>query len=552
MPDIFLSYSREDQAVARRFAEAFEGQGFNVWWDTALKSGEAYDQVTEKALREARAVVVLWSKRSVESRWVRAEATLADRNKTLVPAMIEACERPIMFELTQTADLSHWQGDQKDRPWQAFVDDVRRFIAAHSAAKKPTAPAAATPAAPPPAPQGRGTRPSLAVMPFTNRSGERADDIFADGMVEDLISALSLSRAARIIASGAVRSLRNQAGDLRAIGRELGARYILEGNVRRVATNLRVTAQLVEAETGAILWTDKYDRPLAELALLQEDLITHVASQIGVQVQRLEMERVLKKPDNLTAWEAVMRSFSAYGRLGPQTIPVAIQEARRAIELAPDYGVAHGVLALALSTAYLYTFRQGVELRREAIEHAERALDLAPHDPNVLWTVSWAFTSAERIDAGLACGERAVAANPNNVNARNAFAQVLIAHNRPEEALEHLDEAERIAPRGFNYYISLGNRGLALRMAGRFDEALAALDRALQLSPNYAPALSAKTHLFAKLGRWDEAMEIVRRLQSLYPQVTRELDLLGSTGPLIGRLAEENIVLVNQMWDRLG
>src|SRR5262245_45199168 len=114
-PDIFLSYNREDQARAKMFAEAFEGQGFSVWWDVGLKTGEAYDEVTEAALRGAKAVVVLWWKKSVVSRWVRAEATLADRNKTLVPCMIEACERPIMFELTQTAELGHWQGDAGDR-----------------------------------------------------------------------------------------------------------------------------------------------------------------------------------------------------------------------------------------------------------------------------------------------------------------------------------------------------------------------------------------------------------------------------------------------------
>ena len=106
IPDIFLSYNREDQAVARRFAEAFEGEGFTVWWDTTLRADEAYDEVTETALRTARAVVVLWSPRSVVSRWVRAEATLADRNKTLVPCTIEPCDRPIMFELTQTAELT--------------------------------------------------------------------------------------------------------------------------------------------------------------------------------------------------------------------------------------------------------------------------------------------------------------------------------------------------------------------------------------------------------------------------------------------------------------
>src|ERR1700733_10814558 len=128
LPDIFLSYSRDDQATARLFAEGFEREGFSIWWDASLNPGEAFDQVTEKALREAKAVVVLWSKKSVDSRWVRAEAMQANDNKTLVPVMIEPCKRPIMFELTHTADLSQWRGDRKDAAWQSFVAGVRLFV----------------------------------------------------------------------------------------------------------------------------------------------------------------------------------------------------------------------------------------------------------------------------------------------------------------------------------------------------------------------------------------------------------------------------------------
>jgi hypothetical protein len=109
--DVFISYAHDDRATARRFADALEAERLTVWWDDSLRSGEAYDQVIEQALRDARAVIVIWSKKSVDSRWVRAEATLADRHGTLVPAMIEPCERPIMFELTHTADLSAWSGD---------------------------------------------------------------------------------------------------------------------------------------------------------------------------------------------------------------------------------------------------------------------------------------------------------------------------------------------------------------------------------------------------------------------------------------------------------
>jgi len=140
--DIFLSYSREDRAAVRHIAESFEREGFVVWWDAALQSGQTFDEVIEQRLKEAKAVVVLWSPRSVTSRWVRAEATLADRKNKLVPAIIEPCDRPIAFDLTHTADLSEWTGDIADTQWRAFVKDVRALVqkAGGDAAQAPAAP----------------------------------------------------------------------------------------------------------------------------------------------------------------------------------------------------------------------------------------------------------------------------------------------------------------------------------------------------------------------------------------------------------------------------
>ena len=125
--DIFLSYARHDRPTARVFAEAFAEEGFSVWWDASLHSGETFDEVIERQLRDAKAVVVLWSPRSVASRWVRSEATLADRRHKLVPAIIEACDRPIAFELTHTAELTDWTGDTSDIRWRRFVEDLRRL-----------------------------------------------------------------------------------------------------------------------------------------------------------------------------------------------------------------------------------------------------------------------------------------------------------------------------------------------------------------------------------------------------------------------------------------
>ena len=520
-PDIFLSYNREDAATAKRFADAFAAEGLNVWWDTALRSGEAYDEVTEAALRGAKAVVVLWSPRSVVSRWVRAEATIADRCKTLVPVMIEACERPIMFELTQTADLAHWTGDAGDRAWLAFLGDVHRFVekggAAPHAGPGPSISSAAQTGKP-----ARG-RPSIAILPFTNRSEERADEVFAGGMGEDIAGALSLGRGLRVISQGTTAAYRKNTSDLRAIGRELGARYILEGNVRRVGTSLRVTAQLVEAENGAILWTQKFDRPLTELAELQEELVEEVSAHLGVQIQKVEMERALRKPGDITAWEAMMRSWAAYARFSAENMVVAIAEARRAVKLAPDYAIARSTLAMALGITYGYTGYRNRAMLNEALGHAEAALALNPDHASVLFQVVHAYNNALRFDEALPLAERAVEINPNLVDARQALATALIHFERFDEALEQLAEGDRLSPRAFQQVLALGHRCWALAGLGRFEEALAVVSNYLRVDPTGQYPLLTRAVFLQQLGRTDEAKQAVLAMRRALPNVPFDL-----------------------------
>lgn len=171
-PDIFLSYARTDRDVARVFAETFVHEGFTVWWDASLHSGETFDEVIEQNLRDSRAVVVLWSPRSVASRWVRAEATQADRKNKLAPAIIEACDRPIIFELTHAAELAGWTGDTSDVRWRVFMEDLRRLIEARSADDVATAPPAASPqpaSAPATPPPRQPLRPGSDEVIFANR-----------------------------------------------------------------------------------------------------------------------------------------------------------------------------------------------------------------------------------------------------------------------------------------------------------------------------------------------------------------------------------------------
>lgn len=522
MPDVFLSYNRNDQTVARLFAEALEAEGLSVWWDVSLRSGEAYDEVTEAALRGASAVVVLWSPRSVASRWVRAEATIADRNRTLVPVMIEPCERPIMFELTQTAELGHWRGDRGDPAWQAFVRDVRGFVASGAAADAVSGPGE-RPAAPPIVPAARGKHgqaPSLAVLPFTNRSGLPEDDVFAIGMVEDLIDALSQGVNLRVIASSATARFRvDGMPDLDVMARLLGVRYVLEGNVRRAGDDLRVTAQLVEAASGAILWTQKFERPLSELAALQEELVLEVAAHLDTQVHRLEMERVLRKPADLTAWECITRASAAYRQVNPGSVFQATTEAQRAVELSPDYGLAHAMLADAMSTAYFWTSPDSAEGVQAIRTHIDRALALEPNSAMVLAHVAEAFNYIGEPRHALGPAERAIQLNPSCALAHYSHGVANLLLDRIAEALADFDAELKVAPGSHTLYASYSWRGAAHVRGGDWDGAARAYAKATQINPGAPVGYLGEAYVAAHLGRADDAQTLMIKVRQLAPEM---------------------------------
>jgi TolB-like protein len=508
MPDVFLSYNREDQGVARSFLEGFQALGMEVWWDVTLRSGEAYDEVTEQALRSAKAVVVLWSSRSVVSRWVRSEATLADRNGTLVPVMIEACERPIMFELTQTADLCHWKGDAGDPAWTALVIDVRRFLEKHQLAPPGPQPEPLRPLASPPARGVRGGVETLAVLPFTNRSGLQEDDVFAFGMVEDIIEAMSRGVELRVMSSSATAKFRTGAiPDIDAMAKQLGVRYVLEGNVRRVGGSLRVTTQLIDAAGGSILWTGRFDRSLEQLASLQEDLVLEVAAHLAAQSHRLEIERALRKPGNLTAWEAVMRSIAAYRRLTAPALIQAIEEANRAVEIDPDYGIAIAALAQAQGILYYLALPDDPSEASRIRELAERAVALDPDNPVVLHMAAGAFSTTLFPDRALAVAERSIVLNPNNHYAHYARGHALTLLGRESEAVQSFDRDRQLAPGHPLLWIALLWRAAAHVGAGNWTAAEATYRDCLHLTPdNATPQMGLATTLHF-LGRDDEALD---------------------------------------------
>ena len=419
LPDIFLSYSREDQATARRFAEAFEREGLSVWWDATLNPGEAFDEVTEKALEQAKAVVVLWSKHSVASRWVRAEATQAHESRTLVPVMIEPCKRPIMFELTQTSDLSQWKGDPEDKAWQAYLAAVRRFVGKDGSDASPPAPQVAARAKSPAGRMGAiafvigalliaggvywlfnrapgpSTQPAqvaadaapadvtLAVLPFVNLSSDPEQEYFSDGLTEEVLNQLAQVKDLRVTARTSSFSFKGKNEDVRVIGEKLGVDNLLEGSIRKDGKSLRITAQLINSKDGAHLWSETYDRELSGVFALQEEIAKDVARALKIRLDVGDLTRAQGGTTNIEAYDKYLRAEALWRGDGPEAAMQGAQLYREAVALDPVFSRAWSGLYRASQNVLGWAVGDPTAVQKEMATAAERVVALAP---DAWWT----------------------------------------------------------------------------------------------------------------------------------------------------------------------
>ncbi len=465
-PDIFLSYNREDQAVASRFADAFAAEGLDVWWDAALRSGEAYDEVTEAALRGAKAVVVLWSPRSVVSRWVRAEATIADRCKTLVPVTIEPCERPIMFELTQTAELSHWKGDAGDRAWLAFLDDVRGFVGKERVALAPMPSLAAVAA------KAEPTETLLAVLPFDNLSSDAEMEFFSDGVSDDILGRIMRGSKLRVI--GRTSSFQFRGSDKPKAAAALGASHVLDGSIRRAGTKVRIAAHLTEAANQTTLWSDKYDRELEDIFAVQDEISQAIADALDAAFFPPKKEKV----DPL-AYDLYLRGKQFDPN--PDAIQKNIELLEAAVKLEPELADGWGALAIQ--------------------RHFARVL------------VPWSERAP--LDARIAeCVQRCLALDPDNANATLAELYQLQPFG---DFLGHHAKIERLKQIGQNSPEAQARIGHFLEQVGRTREAVEWAARGVALDPLSPLANALHAQSLWRSGEYEKGCAELARVAEIWP-----------------------------------
>jgi adenylate cyclase len=379
----------------------------------------------------------------------------------------------------------------------------------------------------PPQPLPLPDKPSIAVLPFANMSGDPEQEYFADGMVEEIITALSRIRWLFVIARNSSFTYKSQTVDVKQVGRELGVRYVLEGSVRKAGGRVRITAQLIDAANGAHLWSERFDGSLEDVFELQDSVAVSVAGVIEPALQAAETARSAGRPTNdLTAYDLYLRA-SAMVLWSARQTPEALRLMEQAIARDPHYGPALAWAAFCCFRLLLHDRSEDREADRlKGADFARRALEVAADDPGVLANAAEALAYfGEEIGAMMALVDRALALNPNFARGWQVSGVLRTWAGQPDIAIEHTEVSLRLSPHA-RIFPSLLIIGAAHFIARRFDDAVPKLLLAIQENPGFPEPYRYLAACYAHMRRLDNAREVVARLRTITPLVRPDASYL--------------------------
>ena len=497
--DVFLSYKVEDRPLLEPLVRALEDEGFAVWWDVHISAGTNWQKEIEQHLDSARCVIVVWSKRSVgdDGQFVRDEARRAQRRNAYVPICLDGVEPPLGFGEIQALSLKGWKGDQSDRRFQAIVNAIRRRISGedipldHVHFRQPrvsrrTAVAGASVAAVAavgggwllfkPAPTDKKR---IAVLPFANLSGRQEEAYFAEGIAEELRSALSRI-GLEVIGRASSDAVKNM--DTKSAASKLGVGNILTGSVRRSPQMLRINAQLVGGRDGVEHWAQSYDRAPGDAIKIQTDIAANVARALSIALgQAGNAALTLGGTADSAAQDLYLRARKMYFTTEDIRPPIALLDA--AIARDPNYADAWNLKARALDY-WATTSPDTDEKLAQAEDAARRVLAIAPRLGSAYAML--ARIQANRLHFGSASKNmrQALALSPGDADVLAPAVRFMICFGEPHKALDLADRAIALDPLEGNSY---SNRGDVLRVALRdYPQAIAAYRKALELAPEFS------------------------------------------------------------------
>ena len=409
-----------------------------------------------------------------------------------------------------------------------FVGDVEEVAAAAAVAAAEAA--AAQPAAkdapqlvPSAEPLPLPDKPSIAVLPFQNMSRDPDQEYFADGLTEDIITGLSRQRWFFVIARNSSFTFKGQAVDVRDVAAQLGVRYVLEGSVRKAENRVRVTGQLIDAANGNHLWAERYDRELADIFALQDEITTRVIGSVGPQILVAEAARVRRKPpQSIDAWDLVMQAVPHMWRMSVQEHGRAQELLQQAVDLDPNYAHAHALLGWTYITMFNLDTRRPIgEFTNKALAAGARAVMLDDDEPWAHLVVGLGHARQRRSQLAFRHLTKSVELNPSFALGHAGLGYALGVGGQPESGLQALEEALRLSPRDpFLAVYAPTVRYMSLFALQRYEEAIAVCRSTVALHPHHAGAWRLMTVSLGMLERTDEAKEALVRTLTMQPDLS--------------------------------
>ena len=366
-------------------------------------------------------------------------------------------------------------------------------------------------------------KPSIAVLPFENMSGDPEQEYFADGMVEEITTALSRFKWLFVIARNSSFTFKGKAVDVKEVGRKLGVRYVLEGSVRRALGKVRITGQLVDAVTGAHIWADRFERDLADIFALQDEVTASIVSAIQPKLLQTEIAMASRRrPENLTAYDYYLRAMQQFYLTTREGLAEAIRLAHLALELDPRLGIVAVLAGVCHMQRILFGYAVDPQFdRTESVRLLRLALSVDDSDPDTLAMA--ALISAFMVgdsECEIEMADRTVALNPNSFLAWGSRGQVYRIAGLQEEALRSFERAIRVSPVDPRLHFTFVGMAQAFIELRRFDEAIVAGKKALRQNSSFSPAYRCLASAFAHLGRDAEAREAAARMLEVDPAFT--------------------------------
>ena len=533
-PDIFLSYSREDARDVERLAAALQTAGYQCWWDRDLASGVHYLSETETKLKAAKAVVVLWSKTSITSHWVADEAAAGRDDGRLAALSFDGSMPPLGFRQFQVTDFSGWKGGLDEAPFRSLLKGLERIVPAGPQAPgaDPAPPRAAVSSPTPPridrrmlliggagaaaaaavggvvwlrSSGGSAKASSVAVLPFANLSSDADQAYFADGLATEIRAELARNAALQVAAPTSSRAFRDHEEDAQTVGRKLGVAYLLEGSVQRSGTDVRVVAELTDAQSGFSAWAQTFQRRLDDILMVQGEIAEAVAGALAVKMA----------PGSSVGGTTVVAAYDAYllgqalflSDAGEDADRKALAQFDAALAADPLYALAHAARSRTLA-AMATLYAPADQLRSTfdaAIASAERAVSLAPELAAAQLALGFARGNG-RLDVA---GARSAYDRAAQLGAGDADVLVLCAYyyandGRDAEAKAAIERAAVLDPVNARVLRAAGIVDYAAR---RYAEAIRHWRRALEMNPKLSEANAKSAYALTLTGRHAEARE---------------------------------------------